>query len=121
MRTFFDGIMTRVSRFSVHAAIALALFTGCADHVQVTSLDGDIACGSLTCGGGQLCKAFEPHPNEPLQYSCATVPAACDVFDCVSDDRSCGDDGCEICPTCVSNLCGYLTRVEGRELTCLGF
>jgi hypothetical protein len=101
--------MTWLSRFSCSVAIAL-LVAACADP-ETTSLEGDQACGSMTCGDGQLCKEFEPHPNETLQYSCITISEGCDVYDCQNEG----------CPACVTNQCGYITRVEGRVMTCLGF
>lgn len=109
--------MTGLPRFRRIAALALSL-VACTGP-EPTSLEGDIACGSMTCGDGQLCETFEPHPGEALQYSCVTVTPGCEVFDCVSDERSCPD--CEICPACIVGHCGYLTRVENRELMCLGF
>ncbi len=112
--------MTWLSRFRVGAAIALVLaMPGCADR-DTTTLEGNVTCGSMTCGDGQLCKTFEPHPGEALQYSCVTVSAGCEVFDCVSDDRSCRPD-CDICPACITNHCGFLTSLEGRDLFCAGF
>lgn len=112
--------MTWLSRFSRGAAIAVVVVhTGCTDR-ETTSLEGAITCGSLTCGDGQLCKTFEPHPGEALQYSCVTVSAGCEVFDCVSDDRGCGAD-CDACPACITAQCGYLTRLDDRDLICLGF
>src|SRR5690242_16253229 len=115
MRTPWGTILTPLSQSIVIAAIALSAPLGCSDEPESTSLEGSITCGSMTCGDGQLCKTFEPHPNETLQYSCVTVETDCEVFDCVSDDRSCGSD-CEICPACVSDHCGYLTTVEGRDM-----
>jgi hypothetical protein len=118
MRMFGAGFMTWLSRSRVRIALVLAM-TACADR-EITSLVGEVTCGSLTCGEGQLCREFEPHPDEATQYSCVTVSAGCDVFDCSSDDRGC--PGCEErCPACILELCGYLTRVEGRELMCAGF
>jgi hypothetical protein len=106
---------TRMSRICAIAWIALA---GCDSS---TSLEGSVACGSATCGSGQLC-----------QYAPAGIDAGTDAgggspYLCNDNIEHCVVADCSgSCSECLCGLCGLTgigcehVEVVGREVRCPG-
>jgi hypothetical protein len=93
---------------------------GGTDAATPTSLAGSAACGTGTCGSGELCVEQESGiANDAgvatTTTNCSPVGAGCIVTDC---------DGSG-CPTCVAELCAYYPSfnapvLRGRNLSCPG-
>lgn len=81
------------------ALLGLLAASACATHVEPTSLEGSIPCGSdLTCGSGQICLSMESGSEcdvnadagigqyQEFGWTCTELPADCDgvTQDCFS-------------------------------------
>jgi hypothetical protein len=106
MASLRSPIATRVSRFSLVAAIAA--FVACLHAVSTRNeLKGTFLCGPQTCGSGELCLDFNVcgsnEPEPPDTYECATPPAGCQLAECYDDMFE--GSGSDNCPSCVVDLC----------------
>jgi hypothetical protein len=119
MRVERSEFMTSVSRFAVVLAISACSQRSAAtfDAPPATSLAGPVACGSASCGSGQLCYAQAAGiADAGITYQCATVAAGCTVFDCSGS----------ACPACAIDTCWYwpeladLFAVMARTVRCEG-
>jgi hypothetical protein len=116
MRRLLSIFATWLSRFCCLAAIACAQ-----PESNVDLLEGMVACGTTTCGTGELCIDLvsdgSDGSEDPIDtYSCVAPPSDCPLDMCF------GTSGSDACPPCLINLCGPVTNFDGeRTLTCYGF
>ena len=106
---------TRMSGICVLTWIAIV---GCGSS---TSLEGPVACGSASCGSGQLCRyapaGIDAGANGAggSPYYCDDNREHCTVVDCSGD-----------CSECLCGICGLTgigceyVEVVGREVRCPG-
>ena len=97
---------------------ALLLVMGCTTTQIKPDLSGPFACGSATCGSGQICVTFSAGsqcdvnldagigPYDEISATCQDVPAACNgvpTCDCVGGAPFCGvsSNGREIDTGCI--------------------
>ena len=110
-----------MSGFAVWFAISCGSSgTSTVDAPHATSLSGSVACGSATCGQGQLCyeqfSGFDAGSNGGTYYYCQPAPSGCIVFDCRGS----------ACPGCALSGCGAypdlvdIDSIMGRIVECGG-
>ena len=92
--------------------LTLAIAAGCGH----SKLDGSVPCNTQSCGPNQLCSAtsagVDAGVGPDVYYECVTVPADCDIYDCMGDG----------CSPCIRELCAptVVYSVKDRQITCLG-
>ena len=90
-----------------------------------TSLDGSTACGSSTCGTGEICieqaggiDAADGHDTGT--HTCFAPPKGCYVFDCHGlNCAPCLQQQCSLCSSGASDGCAFVD-VAARTLYCPG-
>ncbi len=105
--------------------VTFAVIAACTSSYQPPDLSGSVACGTMTCGDGQLCidstrDGSEGSSNEIETFSCATPPADCQLLECSYECPHEGVSNC--CPPCIVGLCGGIPGYDGsRNVSCVGF
>jgi hypothetical protein len=118
MQRKWARLATRVSWFCVFGVI---ISNGCASNEE-PSLAGPVACGSTTCGGGQICVEDEhdlgPGSANPMYYeTCIAPTAGCSL-------APCGNANDPACAQCVVDMCTPYAGKAGlhdRTLSCVSF
>ena len=109
---------------------------GPSDAGQPTSLEGDLACGDLTCASGEVCvtrfSGVDLGTGVGATRSCEELPTGCgELYDC-SDSSSDAPDCCDPIHACAREFCMYPeppacetfggggVDVDGRMVECGG-
>jgi hypothetical protein len=126
-RALLRHAAVRSNRGGIVTSVSCLLAIACTTQHKATSLAGAIACGTTTCGDGQLCTTTPTQPPDgTISYQCLDVPKGCDAYDCRSSDPHTTRPGCTPCETCIMQLCAYYPddqniSLAGRMLSCPSF
>jgi hypothetical protein len=108
-------------------SVSWLLAIACSVQHKETSLVGSVACGTTSCGSGELCTTTPVQPPDgTVSYQCLAVPTSCPAFDCQSVDPHVTCPSCTPCPACMMELCAYYPdaqniQLAGRTLSCPSF
>jgi hypothetical protein len=129
MRSFRSVIATAVSQYWWIAVIVAVMACMHAvgtegkpntDAQPAADLSGPVACGSSSCGSGQLCvdqqmDGPDGSSDATDNYSCGNAPANCPLVQCS------GVGGSGACPPCLALCEGDVVYDGQRTVTCYPF